>query len=225
MKRINYTSIKYMLDRPLAVILLVISMPFILIFAVLAAIELRAFPFIIQDRGVTFNNGRVRICKFRTMRKHSTNKTNDVRNVFEKYYLENYVPPFCKWLRQSGLDELPQLLNVIIGDMSLVGPRPFTFADLGIIQKQNFKLYEKLDKLTAKPGITGYWQVHGNRTQGVPNMVWLQNYYEMHVSFILDMKIFLATLPLIILGQHSDAIVINEFENKKGFYVRSFIDS
>ncbi len=221
MMYINYRSIKYQLDRPLAVLFLVFCAPFMLVFAVAAALELKAFPFIIQERGLTFENGRLKIYKFRTMKKHSTNNIRNPQNVFEKHYLEGFVPPFCRWLRQTGLDELPQLMNVIKGEMSLVGPRPFTLADLEIIENGDSKSYTILGKLRSKPGITGYWQVHGSRRQGVANMVWLQEYYDRNVSLRLDIKILFSTLPLVILGQHTDTIVVNDQTAAKAVLVKS----
>ncbi len=225
MKSIDYMSVKYALDRPLAVLLLVLCAPFMLVFAVAAALELKAFPFIIQERGLTFENGRLKIYKFRTMRKHNTNNARNAKNVFEKHYLEGFVPPFCRWLRQTGLDELPQLLNVIKGEMSFVGPRPFTLADLEIIEKEDDKSYRILGKLQSKPGITGYWQVHGSRRQGAANMVWLQEYYDRNVSLRLDIKIFFSTLPLIMLGQHTDTIVVNDLASTKEILVKSLSHS
>ncbi len=222
MKNITYMSLKYMLDRPLAVLLLVLCAPFMFIFASVVLLELRAFPFMMQQRGLSLENSRFKIYKFRTMKKHSSGLKRNVKNIFEKHDLEDYVPPFCRWLRKSGLDELPQLINVIKGEMSLVGPRPFTLPDLEIIQNEDSKSYDILDKIKAKPGITGYWQVYGSRRQGVVNMVWLQKYYDLNVSFLLDVKIFLSTLPLIFLGEHTDTIVVRNIGGRNGKLVRSF---
>ena len=221
MKSINYISMKYSVDRPLASLLLVLAVPFMLIFAVIVSIELKAFPFIIQERGLTFDNSRLKVYKFRTIRKHSSSILSNVRNIFEKHSLDSYVPAFCRLLRQTGLDELPQLINVIKGEMSLVGPRPLTLPDLEIIETEDVNLYDTMNNLTTKPGITGYWQVNGSRSQGAANMVWLQDYYERNVSFLLDVKIILSTMPLIFLGQHTDTITVNELSKSRAALVNS----
>ncbi len=222
MKGVSYISIKYRLDRPLAALLLVLCAPFILIFAAVAAFELRALPFIVQERGLTLENGKLKIYKLRTMKRHSTNNLKNTKNLFEKHYLESFVPPFCRWLRQTGLDELPQLLNVIKGEMSLIGPRPFTLEDLNLMKRDDTGAYEVLGRLQCKPGITGCWQVHGSRKQGIANMVWLQEYYDINISFLLDIKIFLSTLPLIMLGQHTDTIVVKELVKSRKVMFKSF---
>ncbi len=221
MKGINYMPVKCQLDRPLAVLLLVLCAPFMLIFAFVVALELKAFPFLLQERGLSLNNHRLYIYKLRTMKRHPHNHNQNTKNIFKKNYLEGLVPPFCRWLRQTGLDELPQLLNVIKGEMSLVGPRPFTMDDLEVIENQDQLSYEILSRLKSKPGITGYWQVHGSRRQGISNMVWLQEYYDMNVSLRLDVEIFLSTLPLIILGQHTDTIVVKDLTSTKEILVKS----
>ncbi len=212
---------KYLFDRLFALLLFVLASPFMLISVIIVAIELKMYPLIIQERGLSFENHRQKIYKIRTMREHPCDNFGNVKNIFDKRYLEDYVPPFCCWLRQTGLDELPQLFNVIKGEMSLIGPRPFALTDLRIIKNEDGESYEVLNGLTSKPGITGYWQVYGSRRQGMANMVRLQKYYDMNVSFKLDAKIFLSTLPLIILGQHTDAIVVKKFKRRNGVLEKS----
>ncbi len=222
MKSVSYLSIKYMVDRPLAFFLFILAVPFMLIFAVLVALELKTFPFIVQSRGLALKSSRIKIYKFRTIKKHSINITVDVKSIFDKHFLESYVPPFCRWLRRTGLDELPQLLNVISSEMSLVGPRPLTLTDLIFIKDKDSCSYEDVDKLTVKPGMTGFWQVKGSRWQGVANIVWLQKFYNLNITFLLDVKIFLSTLPLIFFREHTDTIVVREFGGRNGKLVRSF---
>ncbi len=220
-----YKSIKYKIDKPMAILFLLISLPFVIIFAVIVGFELKAFPFIIQERGLSFDNCRLKIYKFRTIKKHSNKFFGDIRNVFDKQYLKEYVPPFCRWLRKTGFDELPQLINVIKGEMSLIGPRPLTLVDLGIIEIEDNLSYDKLDKISIKPGITGFWQVYGSRSQGIINMIWLQEYYEENISFLLDMKIFFSTLPLIFLGKHTDTIIDNKLAIKNSLLGNSISQS
>lgn len=220
-----YKMIKYKLDKPLALLFFILSLPFILVFSVIAWYELKTFPFIIQERGLSFDNNRLKIYKFRTMKKHLDQLVVKKSNIFEKHHLEEFVPPFCSWLRKTGLDELPQLLNVIKGEMSLIGPRPLTLDDLEFIEKEDIFSYGKLDKILCKPGITGFWQVFGSRYQGISNLIWLEEYYETNISFLLDIKIFLSTMPLIILGQHSDTIIKGEINWKNSVLINSLNNS
>ncbi len=220
-----YKMIKYKIDKPLAVFFLFLSLPIILIFGVIVWFELKTFPFITQERGLSFDNGRFKIYKFRTIKKHSNKFFGDIKNVFDKQYLKEYVPPFCRWLRKTGFDELPQLINVIKGEMSLIGPRPLTLVDLGIIEIEDNLSYDKLNKISIKPGITGFWQVYGSRSQGIINMIWLQEYYEENISFLLDMKIFFSTLPLIFLGKHDDTIIDKKLRIKNNFFGNSVSQS
>ena len=97
-------------------------------------------------------------------------------------------------LRALGLDELPQLLNVARGEMTLVGPRPCTPAE--------FSMFEdwQRQRLDASPGLTGYWQVNGKNRTTFRQMIEMDIYYSRNASFWLDVKILLRTGPAI-LGQ------------------------
>ncbi|MHB9030028.1 MAG: sugar transferase [Candidatus Latescibacterota bacterium] len=102
--------------------------------------------------------------------------------------------PFGSILRKTYLDELPQLINVLIGDMSLVGPRPC------IPYESQEYLRWHVRRFDAKPGMTGYWQVSGKNKTSFIDMVRLDIYYVRHCSIILDLMILLKT-PLMIIGQ------------------------
>jgi lipopolysaccharide/colanic/teichoic acid biosynthesis glycosyltransferase len=95
-------------------------------------------------------------------------------------------------LRAMGLDELPQILNVLRGDMSLVGPRPCTVNE--------FKCYKtwQEERLDALPGLTGYWQVNGKNKTTFCEMIEMDIYYARNQSFLLDLSILIKTLPAIL---------------------------
>lgn len=97
-------------------------------------------------------------------------------------------------LRQSSLDELPQLFNVLVGDMSIVGPRPVTEEEL-------VKYSSAVDTYYAcRPGITGLWQVSGRSTTTFNKRVACDSFYARHWSMILDAKIIIATIPAVCLS-------------------------
>jgi exopolysaccharide production protein ExoY len=94
-------------------------------------------------------------------------------------------------LRKSSLDELPQLFNVLKGDMSIVGPRPVTEEELGRYSDAVNSYY------SCRPGITGLWQVSGRSATTFQRRVVLDNYYAGHWSMVLDVKIMMATIPAV----------------------------
>ncbi len=100
-----------------------------------------------------------------------------------------------RFLRKTSLDELPQLFNVLKGDMSLVGPRPCL--------PYEWKHYEEWHKrrLSVTPGCTGMWQVLGRSQVGFQDMVVLDLFYSQNVSFHLDLWLLLKTIPVMVLGK------------------------
>lgn len=102
--------------------------------------------------------------------------------------------PGGRFLRASGLDELPQILNVLQGRMSLVGPRPCTTSELSLYRKNQKKRFRVL------PGLTGYWQVQGKNKTTFTEMIALDDYYVEHMSLWLDLKILVRT-PAVLIAQ------------------------
>jgi exopolysaccharide production protein ExoY len=102
------------------------------------------------------------------------------------------IIPGGRVLRAMGLDELPQLFNVLRGEMSLVGPRPCTVSEF-----QCYKTWQK-QRLDALPGLTGYWQVHGKNKTTFSEMIEMDIYYARNLSLRLDVSIILKTVPSIL---------------------------
>ncbi len=100
--------------------------------------------------------------------------------------------PGGRWLRSCGLDELPQLLNVLRGEMSLVGPRPSMPYEC---ERYEPWYFERLD---TAPGLTGYWQVNGKNRTTFTQMMDLDVYYVRHRSLLLDCRILARTVPAIV---------------------------
>ena len=211
----KYLKTKSRTDFILSAINLLVALPVLLLISISLTIILQTFPLIIQKRGLTEANQVFNIFKLRTIKTNPSQQTNR-GNIFFKPDLSLYVPPFCKWLRKTGLDELPQIFNVLKGEMSLVGPRPLTIEDLKILKNKHPKYYSARNLVTTKPGITGMWQVFGNRNEGIQNLLDHDLYYNEHVSFLLDLRILFNTLLLISRGEHRDAISTTT-NSSKGF--------
>ncbi len=205
---------KNALDLFFGIVLIVLTSPFTLIVTVILSFLFRSSPFIIQERGITYENKAFKIIKFKTIKPDKTKEIFISNNIFFKNQLEQNVPVFCRWLRRSGLDELPQLVNVIKGEMSLIGPRPLMVNDLEILKNKFPEYYYKRNQIKAKPGITGLWQTYGKREEGVKNLILLDLEYDNMFSFSLDIKIIISTIPLILKGKNSDAILNGKGETK-----------
>jgi len=201
-----YPKGKRLLDITLSIFLLLLTFPILVLVAVLLFIELKKSPVFIQERGITLNSFRFKIVKFKTI-KHSKNVAiNSNNNIFYKPSLETSLTKFSNWLRKTGLDELPQLLNVVAGNMSLIGPRPLMLSDLELMKQKYPEFYAKRDQFFSKPGISGLWQIYGERDKGVENLIKLEAEYEKNSSLILDLRLMLATIPIVLFASHSDAI-------------------
>lgn len=148
-------------------------------------------------------NGRqFHIYKFRTMVINADEKLRSNKELYHKYLINNYkleqnedprITKYGKFLRKTSLDELPQLFNVLKGDMSLVGPRPIVKEEL-----LEYK-HRQTDFLSVKPGMTGYWQVSGRSEIGYPARVELELYYVYNQSLYFDIKILILTILVVFL--------------------------
>jgi lipopolysaccharide/colanic/teichoic acid biosynthesis glycosyltransferase len=158
-------------------------------------------PLLYRQERVGYRGRHFMILKFRTM--HVNAETKSHEGYFEK--LMQTDCPMAKLdicgdarlirggriLRALGLDELPQIFNVLRGEMSLVGPRPCT--------PHEFEHYQPAQKerVDAPPGITGYWQVNGKNKTSFSQMISMDIYYGKHMSVLMDLMIILKTLPAI----------------------------
>lgn len=158
-----------------------------------------------SQRRLGLNNTFFRVYKFRTMVPNAEKVLNDMlekdKEVREEYLtfrkLKNdprIIPGIGHFLRKTSLDELPQFFNVLLGDMSIVGPRPY-------IEDEFYSHDKKFKKviLTMKPGITGYWQVGDRHDDTFENRVEKDLEYKMKQSFLLDVKIILKTINVMVL--------------------------
>jgi len=129
------------------------------------------------------NNTVFMMAKFRTMREDTpVQDINTLRNP------ESYFVPLGSFLRKTGIDELPQIYNVLKGNMSFVGPRPVLYNHLDVIELRNKKGVHK-----AMPGLTGLAQIRGENHVSAINRVRYDEFYVKNKSLFLDMKIILIT--------------------------------
>jgi len=171
---------KRLFDIFSAFLVLLICSPVFLILTGLLYFSNNGSPFFIQSR--PGNNCRVfRLIKFKTM--------NDRRGA-DGFLLPDAqrLTAFGKFIRKTSLDEIPQLLNVIKGDMSLIGPRPLLVEYLPLYNKIQIRRHE------VRPGITGWAQINGRNAIGWREKFDLDVWYVDHISFGLDLRIFLLTL-------------------------------
>ena len=201
--------LKQLFDFSFATLLVVLSLPFQILFPIILTIELKENPFFFQKRSLAFNLKHFTIFKFRTIKKHSADKLNHQKpqDIFVMPDLSSELTPFAKWLRCNGLDELPQIYNVLLGQMSFIGPRPFMIEDLVIIKDKFAEQNTIREKIKSKPGIAGMWQIIGDRKLGMDNLIGMDLFYEENKSFLLDMKILFSSILLLVFPKNSDAIL------------------
>lgn len=183
-------GLKRIFDIVVASGLLLISAPLLVLIAIAIKLD-SSGPVLFLQRRNGFNQREFRVFKFRTM---TTLDDGDV--VRQAQINDSRVTRVGRILRRTNLDEVPQLLNVIIGDMSLVGPRPHAVAHNNKYEER-IRLYAR--RHNVKPGITGWAQVNGLRgeTSTIDKMVRRVEhdlYYIDHWSVLFDIKIMLMTL-------------------------------
>ena len=191
---------KRILDIFFALIGLLFSVVLFPIIAVLIVLDSPGPVFFLQKR-VGLNGKEVSIYKFRTMVKDATSKGAG-------YYFETNDSRITKvgaFLRKTSLDELPQLLNILQGDMSIVGPRP----QLPFIVEKYYSYYEPV--LSVKPGLTGLAQVSGRTSLRRSQMVALDQEYAHIISFLTDAKIVLKTIQVVLQKSGVKTDVSEEF--------------
>lgn len=203
--------IKRASDIVISLIALTLFAPVWLVISLLVKLDSRGSVLFRQER--VGMDGRIFLCyKFRTMRADSdeeihreayrkniegsehANAGDEDKPVFGKVKDDPRITKAGKWLRRSSLDELPQLLNVLTGDMSVVGPRPPIPYEV-----EEYDIWHR-KRLDMKPGITGLWQVSGRNRLTFDEMVRIDLYYIENWSLWLDLKVILLTLPAMLRG-------------------------
>jgi len=169
-------------DILFGLILLVILSPFFIIISLAIKAGSKG-PALFSQRRIGRNNTEFVLYKFRSMR---TDTPNVATHLMKDP--ENYITPIGNFLRKSSLDELPQLFNILNGDMTFIGPRPALYN-----QHDLKKLRTRRGVHTLRPGITGWAQVNGRDSLAISEKVELDAYYLKHHNLALDMKILAYT--------------------------------
>ena len=200
-KEVYKTYIKRIVDFFLSLFGLIILSPVLLVVIVLLAIANNGKPFFFQKR--PGKNGQLfTIIKFKTM--------NDKKDVAGKLLNDKFrLTKIGNFVRKTSLDEIPQLLNVLIGDMSLIGPRPLLPEYLPLYNSEQKKRH------LVRPGITGWAQVNGRNTISWQQKFEYDVWYVEHLSFKLDVQIIIRTIKKVLKSDGIYAgsdIVMNRFK-------------
>ncbi len=191
----------------LVVAIIFIISPLLVFLTILSFLDTGKFPIFIQVLGLTLNKYRFKIFKFRTIKDFPTKILINSNSNLKRRELLEYISPFGRFLRKSGLDELPQLFNIFLGQVNLFGPRSLSIDDLKMIKTNFPELYERREKLNSKPGLLGLWQVRKDFECSVHHLVRLDEEFDQGKSIALILKIFFKTFEMILLGYHIDSIV------------------
>ena len=192
-----YLFCKRLLDLAAGLVLLLAALPVIALVALLVKATSRG-PVFFRHRRLGLGGREFDCLKFRTMIVNADEalaRDSSLRREFEQSYKLKRDPRVTRagaFLRRTSLDELPQLLHVLGGEMSLVGPRPIVRAEL-----EKYSIYgDKL--LTVKPGLSGMWQVCGRSDTTYPQRVQLDMHYIDHRSLALDLRLMARTVGAVV---------------------------
>jgi lipopolysaccharide/colanic/teichoic acid biosynthesis glycosyltransferase len=179
--------IKRALDVAGAALALVLAAPLLLVLGLAVRASLGA-PVLFRHERAGRHGRPFTLCKLRTM--------TDARDASGRLRADaERLTPFGAWLRRTSLDELPELIHVLAGRMSLVGPRPLPVAYLPRYTREQARRHE------VRPGITGWAQVHGRNALGWDERLALDVWYVDHRSLALDLRIMARTLGVVLRGE------------------------
>lgn len=211
-----YDIVKRIIDIVASIVLIVIFSPIMLITSIIIKIT-DPGPVLVEPWNTHMKrigkNGKIfRLFKFRSMPINSDSlltKDPRFRKLYNEYKRSSFklhddprVSKFGKFIRKYSIDEMPQLFNVLRGDMSLVGPRPYHANEL-VEQQKIYKNTEQFvkDTQTVKPGITGYWQVSGRSNINFDKRIQMDAHYAKSKSLLMDIFIILKTPFVMVSGR------------------------
>ena len=179
-----YLKFKRIYDFILALLGLIILSLLFLIIMIIIKLDSKG-PILFKQKRIGRHKKHFYILKFRTMRIDTPKDT-------PTHMLENpgqWITKMGKFLRKTSLDELPQIINILKGDMSIIGPRPALWNQYDLMDER-----DKYGVHNLYPGLTGYAQINGRDELPIPEKAKLDGYYVEHISLWLDIKIFFGTI-------------------------------
>ena len=191
---------KRLMDIVASGLLLLILAPFLLLISVLITLDSDG-PVLFSQERLGLNKKTFRMLKFRTMVKDATDRQAELEHLNEvdgpafKIKDDPRITGFGQFLRRTSIDELPQLINVLRGEMSLVGPRPLPVRDY-----EGFSVDWHRRRFSVRPGISGLWQVAGRSNLPFDEWMALDLKYINEWSLALDVKVLLKTVPAVLRG-------------------------
>lgn len=188
---------KHFIDFLTAILVLILILPILVLTVMFIKLDSRGRILFVQERAGK-NGFPIRVLKFRTMTDVPREVTREIRKG------DPEVTRVGRLLRRYKIDELPQLFNVLMGQMSLVGPRPGLLRQIECLDENGKK------RLLVKPGLTGLAQVKGNINLTWPERWKYDRQYVENCSFLLDVKILLKTILIVIFGEDKFTKIPNE---------------
>lgn len=195
---------KRLFDFCIALIGLIVLSPLLLVLTIAGSIAMKGNPFFIQMRPgmIDKKTGEEKVfplIKFRTM---SNAKDKEGKLLSDEQRLNKYG----RILRSTSLDELPELINILVGHLSCVGPRPL------LVRYLPYFTQEERIRHTVRPGLTGYAQVHGRNVVTWDERLELDSYYVKNISLIFDIKIILKTISVVLKREGTDIKDLEAFD-------------
>lgn len=182
-----------MITRIFATIIFFLLIPFIIIASILIIIY-DGNPIFFKQKRVGVNNKIFNLYKFRTMKNNTPNIATHLLKKTDLIYTK-----FGKFYRKFSIDEIPQILNIIKGDLNFIGPRPALYNQDDLIKLRTSYGVHKI-----VPGATGWAQVNGRDSLSIPQKVELDKFYMENKSLTLDLKILLLTVKRVLFGVNVD---------------------
>ena len=182
------------IKRIIDIIICLVLLPFVIIILIPIAIAIKLDdngPIFYHSNRIGVNFKEFKMLKFRSMKVDAPDIRNKDGSTFNSNS-DSRVTRVGRFLRETSLDEIPQIFNIIKGNMSIIGPRP------GDVESKSTYKNDEKDKLLIRPGITGYTQAYYRNNIGVRDKRLLDAYYAHNVSFLWDLRIFFKTISTVL---------------------------
>ncbi len=195
-----YLIFKRIIDVILATLIATALSPIFLCIFLIIYFQTKSFPIFVQPRGLTLEKKRFNLFKFKTLYDNDArnNATSKQFNILKNPQHEQHLIPIGKLLRKTGLDELPQLINILKGDMSFIGPRPLSIHDLQNIKDYFFESYNQREQMDIPLGLSGIWQLNKDTELEVKNLIRFEKIYYKRRSLKLDLYLILISTKVIL---------------------------